>query len=112
MIVHPIEATAEGRLRDVMAIIFQMWAECGSEPDRGAHVKHFDGFQCTLLTGRTISWKAFASSSLATGMSVESVELSKSGVRNLQDALETTESGLRLYHHLKSGPSFRFARVA
>jgi hypothetical protein len=97
-----------------MAIIFEMWAECAAEHDRVALVKHFDGFQCALLTltGRTISWKARASSWLATGMTVFSDELSNSGVRNLHDALETTEAGLRLYHHLKSGPSFRFARIA
>jgi hypothetical protein len=43
---------------------------------------------------------------------VASSELSRSGVRELQDAVEATESGLRLYHHLQHGPPFRFARVA
>src|SRR4029434_1043865 len=39
-------------------------------------------------------------------------DLSRSHVRNLQDALEVTEAGLRLYAHLKTALEFTFARVA
>jgi len=42
---------------------------------------------------------------------VYSLDLSRSGVRSVQDAVESTECGLRLYHHLKSCPVFEFARV-
>jgi hypothetical protein len=45
-------------------------------------------------------------------MVASSSELSSHGDRTLQDTLESTESGIRLYHHLKNGPAFRFARVA
>jgi hypothetical protein len=95
-----------------MAIIFEMWAECATEAECAALARHFDGFQCTLLTGRQISWRAGPQNGLPTGMVVASGDLSRYGPRNLTDVLETTESGLHLYHHLKAGPSFRFARVA
>src|ERR1041385_2298254 len=95
-----------------MAIIFEMWAECGTEQDCLALVKHFNGVQCTLLSGLTISWQAAVANWLPTGMTVWAPELSRSGVRTLQDAVNTTEVGLHWYHHLKTGPAFRFARVA
>jgi hypothetical protein len=94
-----------------VAIIFEMWAECSSEAECAALIQHFDGFQMRLLTGRTISWKANRAN-IPKGMVVHSPDLSGYGIRNLQDALETTECGVRLYHHLKNGPAFRFARVA
>lgn len=95
-----------------MAIVFEMWAECAGQDDRAALVKHFDGLQMDLLTGRTIQMQARPTSWLPTGMIVGSPGLSNTGVRSVQDALETTECGIRLYHHLKIGPAFRFARVA
>jgi len=94
-----------------VAIIFQMWAECSTEAECAALTEHFDGLHMELLNGRTISWKA-DQAHLPTAMVASSRELSDRGVRTLEDALEATESGIRLYHHLKSGPSFRFARVA
>jgi hypothetical protein len=94
-----------------VAIIFEMWAECSSDADCAALIQHFDGFQMALLNGRTISWKANRASG-SKGMVVYSPDLSGSGIRTLQDALESTESGTWLYHHLKNGPAFRFARVA
>lgn len=89
-----------------------MWVECTTQDDRAALVKHFDGFQCALITGRQIICQAFPVKWLATALTVECKNISPTGIRNLQDALETTELGLRLYGHLKCGPSFRFARVA
>ena len=94
-----------------MAIVFEMWAECSSETDCAALIRHFDGFRFTLLSGSMISWKAHQSY-LPTAMVVSSSDLSNSGVRTVLDAIETTESGIRLYRHLKEGPAFRFARVA
>jgi hypothetical protein len=95
-----------------MAIIFEMWAECATEPECEKLIKHFDGLKADLLSGRSISFRAGHPHSEGMSMRVWSPDLSKAGVRTLQDALETTESGLRLYRHLKDGPSFRFARVA
>jgi len=106
------ESHGFGRLRVMMAIVFELWAECSTEVERGTLVDHFDGFQCTLLSGRTISWRAFPTPGLPTALTVHSDGLSNSGIKNLQHVLETTESGLRLYHHLKIGPAFRFARIA
>jgi len=73
-------------------------------------VRHFDGFEIKLLPGRTVTWKAGQERCPVTGMSVgsgHSLTLS-----TLQEVAELTESGLRLYHQFKSGPPFRFARVA
>jgi hypothetical protein len=94
-----------------VAIIFELWAECSTDADCAALIRHFDGFQMELLTGRTIPWKAYGAN-LSTGMVAYSSHLSSYGIRTLQDALESTEAGIRLYHHLKNGPAFRFARVA
>ena len=95
-----------------MAIIFEMWVECGTEADGAKIVAHFDGLKTQLLTGRAVTWGAAPLMPCPTAIVVASSDLSRSGVRTLQDALEATESGLRLYHHLQRGPSFRFARVA
>ncbi len=92
-----------------MAIRFELWAECGTEEDCAVLVQHFTGLQSVLLTGRKISWNVSTKPSLPTGISVWSAEL---GRTTLLDALETTEAGLHLYHHLKIGPAFRFARAA
>lgn len=94
-----------------MAIIFELWAECRTRSDCTGLVNHFDRLQMTLLTGRTISWRASEADS-PTAMVASSADLSSHGTRTLQDALECTESGIRLYRHLKEGPAFKFARVA
>lgn len=94
-----------------MAIIFELWAECRTKSDCAELVKHFDGLQMTLLSGRLISWRASEANS-STAMVASSSDLSSKGNRTLLDTLESTESGIRLYHHLKNGPAFRFARVA
>src|SRR5262245_25095793 len=96
-----------------MAIVFGLWIECGEERDRHQVARHFDGFTHPVLTGRTLEWRArvVGPPSYPKGVAVGSGSLSNSSVRTLQDALEATESGLRLYAHLKQGPAFRFARV-
>lgn len=35
-----------------MAIVFEMWAECSTEADCAALMRHFDGFRTRLLSGR------------------------------------------------------------
>ncbi|MEO6568242.1 MAG: hypothetical protein ABIO94_05720 [Opitutaceae bacterium] len=45
-------------------------------------------------------------------MRIWSRELSRYGVRTVEDATESSEAGIRLYHHLHSAPPFQFARVA
>jgi hypothetical protein len=94
-----------------MAIIFELWAECGDEAACAALVEHFASFECQLLSGRTLKWHASVDGSLATAATVWSPDLSRRGVRTVQDAIETTEAGLHVYHHLKSGPDFVFARA-
>jgi len=94
-----------------MAIVFELWAECRTDSECAALVRHFDGLRMPLLTGRTISWRA-GEADCSTALLADSLDLSSCGNRTLQDTLESTESGIRLYHHLKNGPAFRFARVA
>ena len=97
-----------------MAIIYELWAECKDEESIQRLADHFSGLTFTLLNGRMINWGVGVEKSSvdAYALTVSSRNLSSSGVRNLSDALETTESGFRLYAHLKKAPEFRFARVA
>jgi hypothetical protein len=95
-----------------VAIVFEMWAECATEDDCAALVAHFNGMRMTFLSGRSAAWEAHRSPEIPTGMVVWSRDLSRWGPRSLSDVLESTEAGIRLYHHLKSAPPFRFARVA
>ena len=93
-------------------VIFEMWAECSTRAHCAALMKHFSGLEMGLLTGRTVCWNAAPEPGQVVAMTVSSHELSRRGVRTVEDALEATECGIRLYHHLKAGPQFRFARVA
>ena len=97
-----------------MAIIFELWAECADLEGTTHLAAHFQELRHTLLNGRTIIWKAevVGPPSYPSGVRVYSPDLSSSHIRNLQDALEVTEAGLRLYVHLKAAPEFSFARVA
>jgi len=97
-----------------MAIIFELWAECRNKETTYLFANHFDGLEHKLLTGRTIKWVAqvMKPPSYPLAVIVSSADLSSYGVRTMQDALETTEAGLHLYHHLKTAPDFRFVRVA
>lgn len=94
-----------------MAIIFEFCIECEDDSKSQDMVRHFAGLKHKLLTGRTISWdvgleKPFGTYSVVIA---SSRDLSRYGVRTVQDAVETTEAGLRLYHHLLSAPAFRYA---
>jgi len=101
--------TNDSQGAETMAIVFEMWAECATAEDCRVLVGHFDGLRMTLLTGRTVTWKSEVVPSSAAAMRGWSPDLTSGG---LNGVLERTESGLRLYHHLKEGPAFRFARVA
>jgi hypothetical protein len=97
-----------------MAIIFELWGECADPEQTKRLAAHFHELRHTLLNGHTITWSAEVDlpPSSPSGVRVRSPDLSCSHVRNLQDAVEVTEAGLRLYVHLKTAPEFRFARVA
>ena len=96
-----------------MAIIFGLWAECRDAAAARQFAGHFAGLKHTLLTGRTISWAAEPGTADDPdwSVSVMSFDLGRRGICTLQDALETTEAGLRLHHHLLSAPDFRYACV-
>jgi hypothetical protein len=97
----------------IMAIIFELWAECKDEQASSLLAHHFDGFKLYLSTGNeiTVTVELVPNSTKLFGVIVRPSSLSLSGVRTLQDAIETTEVGLQLYYHLKSAPDFCFARI-
>lgn len=97
-----------------MAIIFELWAECENLEDTQQLAEHFKGLKHTLLSGRTITWSIEITQPPLdpVAMLVWSPDLSRFHIKNLQDALETTEAGLHLYAHLRVAPAFCFARVA
>ena len=95
-----------------MAIIFELFIECEIPASADAIAAHFSGLKHTLLSGKTIYWSVTREEgSPAYGLSVSSMELSTHGINTLQDAIEITEAGLYLLHHLKSAPPFRYARA-
>ncbi len=94
-----------------MAIVFELWVECATDTDCDNLIKHFDGHSATLLSGRSdlLQGRDCYVYSQGTAMRVWSPDCHAAG---LQGALDLTESGLRLYHHLKNTPPFRYGRVA
>ena len=96
-----------------MGIIFELYVECFEKTDAEQVAAHFAGLKFDLLTGTVAAWETDQDLHLRDtfGLTVYSHNLTASGIRNLQDALETTESGLRLYQHLQKGPNFEFAHV-
>lgn len=96
-----------------MAINFELWVECRDEQSISFLAHHFQGIEYHLSTGRNITTLVeVVNKPLGIfGVRVSPVGLSRSGVRTLQDALETTEVGLQLYYRLKSASDFRYARV-
>lgn len=93
-----------------MAIIFELWAECKDEQATSLLAHHFEGFRHHLSTGREIT-VTVEIVTRPSGLIVRPTNLSRYGVRTIQDAIETTEVGLQLYHHLKSAPDYCFARI-
>jgi hypothetical protein len=96
-----------------MAIIFELYAECLTKEKAAQLVTHFDGLEFDLCTGRSVHWTATQETIGAQIFVVEvySSDLSRYGVRSVQDAVESTESGLRLYYHLQNCLVFELARV-
>lgn len=94
-------------------IDFGLWAECENEASLNKLKAHFDDLHHTLLTGRTITFRAGIENSSVRGLCVGSMQLQQNGrgIENLKDALEVTEAGIVLYHHLKTAPDFRFVHI-
>ena len=97
-----------------MAIIFELWVECESEAQSEKHISHFEGLKFTLLSGLNVSWKTRIERTYSgtAGIEVWSPQLSNFGIVTVQDAIEMSECGIRLYHHLLSAPDFQFAYIA
>lgn len=94
-----------------MAILFELWAETDNEAALQRFIEHFAHHQFTLINGRAITCEAGPAPEYPLAAIVYSEGLSRDGVRSLSDALETTETGLRLFKHLRSAPEFSFARI-
>jgi hypothetical protein len=94
-------------------IEFGLWADCADAGGHQAFVRHFTGLTHTLLNGRAICWKIEAERGRAPSLGVEvwCPDISRSGIRTVADALEVSEAGLRLMHHLLSAPEFPYARL-
>jgi len=97
-----------------MASIFELWVECKDKESAEHLAQHFMGLKHTLLSGRTIKWNVQITLPPLDnlGVIVSSEDLRRHDfIRSLQDTLESTEAGIRFYHHLQSAPDFRFAYV-
>lgn len=96
-----------------MAVIFELWAECDDETSLQKLKEHFDRLKYTLLTGRTIEFRAWIENDYVRGLSVWSSGICGNGrgIESLKDALEATEAGFFLYHRLKTAPDFSFAHI-
>jgi len=96
-----------------VAIIFELWAECADRRACEMFASHFHGLVFDLQTGTRIQWQAAVEELPpdVVGVCAWAPELSRSHVRSVEDALEATEAGLRLYKHLTTAPPFRFARI-
>ena len=93
-------------------IEFGLWAECSDLSAKDAFAQHFRGLTHTLLNGRSIAWTVEDQGKPATlGVEVWCADISRSGIRTVADAIEVSEAGLRLIHHLLSAPGFLFARL-
>jgi hypothetical protein len=97
-----------------MAWIFSLSAECGSNKHQAElFAKHFDGLSFGLITGKSST----CHSNVQKGHEgnwwavVCPDNISRSGNSTLDDAIDFSELGFRLYKRLMSAPSFRFALV-
>ena len=96
-----------------MAITFELWVECESREQAEKHIPHFDGLTFTLLSGLEVSWKSGIDAMWTeTGVEVWSSQLNNWGICTVQDAVDVSECGIRLYHHLLTAPNFDFAYTA
>lgn len=98
-------------------IDFELWVECSNVEEAERQAQHFTGLGFTLLSGLAVTWQLEINPRhleyvKAFGVTLRSPQLSRYGVRTVQDAVDMSESGVRLYHHLLTAPEFLFARAA
>ena len=95
-------------------IDFELWIECDNAEEAERQAQHFSGLHFTLLNGNTVAWDLEVNPKYlaAFGVTLRSPQLSRYGIRTAQDAIDMSESGVRLYHHLLTAPEFLFARAA
>lgn len=95
-----------------MAWIFSLAVECGPEKENAEAVKdHFEMMDMTLLDGKNYKLKCRVEK-LGEGNYWAWIipgDVSQSGVCSIEDADIMTEMAIRLYHHLKDAPEFRYA---
>ncbi len=96
-----------------MSIVFELYVECLEKSDAENIASYFSNVTFKLLSGVAVSMKITqqVGSSGAFGVVVFPNVGGLRGIRSLQDALDCTEAGLRLYKHLQEAPKFDFAHV-
>ncbi len=96
-----------------MSIVFELYIECFNKVDAEKMASYFSNVTFKLLSGVTASTTVTEqpSESGAFGVVVFPNVGGLRGIRTLQDALDCTEAGLRLYKYLQGGPDFDFAHV-
>ncbi len=96
-----------------MAIIFELVVECETKEQAEKQFSHFEGLTFTLLSGLKVSLQTSIqqTDSGTSTLEVSSPQLNGWGVCTVQDAVDMSECGVRLYHHLLSAPDFQFAYI-
>lgn len=96
-----------------MAWVFSLSAECGPEKvEAEAVARHFDGMIVTIDDGSTFACKAGPyHDGEGWWACVCPDKVSRSGIRNEQDARQMTEIGFALYDRLRTAPPYRYALV-
>jgi len=97
-----------------VAYTFSLSAECGSNQQDAEHFAgHFRGHSMELITGKVSTLHATVHCDEESNWwaVIEPDKVSRSGVATLDDAVELSELGFRLYALLMSAPDYRFALV-
>lgn len=97
-----------------MAWTFSLSAECGTHKESAALLaRHFDAFTVQLANGSRHQCRTgIGEEAGAWWASVCPERVSRSGIRDENDATQMTEIGLALYEHLRSAPQvYRYAVV-
>lgn len=95
-----------------MAWLYCLSTECGADKNRAeVFAKHFEGLSFELITGKTSMCSVAIHSDEENNWWVDVVPNNITGScgSSLNDAIEVSELGFRLYKHLKLAPQFRFA---
>ena len=94
-----------------MAIIFELFVECETREGAERQARHFEDLSFALPDGSTPAWQCYSEQTYSGTWSVEvsSPQLGEGGGSTVQDALEMSECGIRLYHHLLTAPEFIYA---